>query len=72
MIIMIIGNIINIAINAVLIYGLFGFPMLGVQGAAIGTLVSRIIMVIILSFAAYKVLNIKVYKLYLPHESIKR
>jgi len=63
MIIMIIGNIVNIIINAVLIYGLFGFPQLGVMGAAIGTLSSRIFMVILLIIAAYKILDIKVFKI---------
>ena len=33
----------NIMINAVLIFGLFGMPALGVRGAAIGTLVSRLL-----------------------------
>lgn len=35
--------IINCGINYVLIYGCFGFPRLGVTGAAIGTLTARIV-----------------------------
>ena len=37
----------NITINAVLIFGLFGMPAMGVQGAAVGTLVSRILELIL-------------------------
>ena len=33
----------NLIINYLLIYGNFGFPEMGVEGAAIGTLVARII-----------------------------
>ena len=40
----ILANVINIALNYLLIFGHFGFPKLGVTGAAIGTLVSRIFM----------------------------
>ena len=35
--------IINIILNGILIFGLMGFPALGVEGAAIATLVSRIV-----------------------------
>ncbi|MDB4293599.1 MATE family efflux transporter, partial [Maribacter sp.] len=41
----ILANIINIVLNYLLIFGSFGFPKMGIVGAAIGTLVSRIIMV---------------------------
>ena len=41
----ILANVINIVINYLLIFGSFGFPKLGIVGAAIGTLFSRIIMV---------------------------
>ena len=40
----ILANIINIVVNYLLIFGAFGFPKLGIIGAAIGTLLSRIIM----------------------------
>lgn len=40
----IIANLINVAINYVLIFGKFGFPELGIVGAAIGTLISRFVM----------------------------
>ena len=43
-----IANIINILLNYILIFGKFGFPAMGIVGAAYGTLVSRIIMVVYL------------------------
>ena len=39
------GNVINVLLNYLLIFGLYGFPELGVEGAALGTLFSRWAMV---------------------------
>ena len=38
------ANVVNIAVNYVLIFGKFGFPQMGLVGAGIGTLISRVIM----------------------------
>ncbi|MGY8942647.1 MAG: MATE family efflux transporter [Flavobacteriales bacterium] len=65
-----IANIINVVLNYLLIFGKFGFPEMGMVGAAYGTLVSRIIMVIYLwTLLRYKersrkiVRNIKLFTL---------
>lgn len=44
----IIANLVNILLNYIFIFGKFGAPALGVVGAAIGTLASRIVMVFFL------------------------
>ena len=55
------ANIINIIINYLLIFGSFGFPKLGIVGAGIGTLVSRIIMIFFLSLMFMKKEKFKPY-----------
>lgn len=49
----IIANLMNIVFNYMLIYGNWGMPRLEVEGAAYGTLLSRIIMIFSLLFAMW-------------------
>ena len=65
-----IANIVNVILNYILIFGKFGFPEMGIVGAAYGTLASRIIMVLYLGIllrykkrSARIVKNIKVFVL---------
>ena len=54
-----ISLLMNIVVNAVLIFGLFGFPVMGVRGAAIGTLCARAaetVMVLVYAIFRNKVL----------------
>lgn len=43
-----IANIVNVILNYILIFGKFGFPEMGIVGAAYGTLISRVLMVVYL------------------------
>ncbi len=57
-----ITNAVNVALNFMLIYGWWIFPKMGIVGAAIGTLVSRVIMVL---FMLYIIRSKKRFKPYL-------
>lgn len=53
MIVMIIGAVINIILDPFLIYGLWIFPKLGIQGAAVATVTARLISGIFLAFMLF-------------------
>lgn len=59
----IISLLINAAINYMLIYGNFGCPMLGATGAAIGTLVARIVELLIIAVYIFRIDKKIQYKL---------
>ena len=48
------GNIINVVINSLLVFGLFMFPKMGIVGSAIGTLIARVFMVIYMHYILSK------------------
>jgi putative MATE family efflux protein len=53
-------NIIHVILNYLLIFGHFGFPLLGVEGAAISTVISRGLGVLVFFWAFYRLLEVKV------------
>ena len=57
----IIANVVNIVLNYLLIFGNLGFPQMGIVGAAVGTLISRFMMVIYLWFILKKKEKFKYY-----------
>jgi putative MATE family efflux protein len=70
--IMIIGNVINIMFNALLIYGYAGLPSLGAEGAALGTLIARILVITIFIYLSYDVLEMKVFKVAFDVQVLKK
>jgi MATE family multidrug resistance protein len=55
------ANVINVVVNYLFIFGKFGFPELGLVGAGIGTLVSRIFMPLLFFVYIIQIPKIKKY-----------
>lgn len=55
------ANLINILFNYLLIYGKFGFPAMGLNGAGVGTLISRIAMPLLFALYILKTPGFKRY-----------
>lgn len=53
-------NVIHIVMNYGLIFGHFGLPELGTQGAAISSVISRLIAVIVFFWLLYRILEVKI------------
>jgi len=65
----IVANVVNITLNYLLIFGALGFPKMGIVGAAVGTLVSRIIMVV---FIWYLLKRKEKFKPYVTHFNFRK
>ena len=65
----IVANVINITLNYLLIFGSFGFPKMGIVGAAVGTLASRVIMV---AFIWYLLKRKKKFESYVTHFNFRK
>lgn len=53
----ILGNVVNVILNYLFIYGIWIFPELGIVGAAIGTIVSRFVMLTYMHFQMKKIVK---------------
>lgn len=68
----IVTNVVNIALNFMLIYGIWIFPRLEIIGAALGTLISRIVMVVFMYILLTKKDKFKIYLHRLRFNEIKK
>lgn len=65
----ILANVVNVTLNFLLIFGYFGFPKMGIVGAAVGTLASRVIMV---AFIWFLLKRKKKFESYVTHFDFKK
>ena len=67
----ILTNTVNVVLNFALIYGLWIFPRLEIVGAALGTLISRVVMVVFIYIVLLKKDKFAVYMKRLKFEELK-
>ncbi|CAM4036418.1 MATE family efflux transporter [Paenibacillus alkaliterrae] len=68
-------NIVHIVGNYLLIFGNFGFPAMGVEGAAISSVASRLLAIIVFFWMLYRIMSVKIelrYYLSLSKEYIAK
>jgi MATE family multidrug resistance protein len=68
----ILTNVVNVLLNFALIYGIWIFPRLELVGAAIGTLISRVVMVIFICVVLIKKEKFSMYMQLLKIDEIKK
>jgi multidrug resistance protein, MATE family len=68
----IMANILHVIINYCLIYGIWIFPKMGIVGAALGTVISRIAMVVFMHFILLKQEKLKRYFKGFSFDEIKK
>lgn len=66
------ANVVHIFFNYMLIYGIWIFPKLGIVGAALGTVISRIMMVVFMHYLLRKNLKFKRYFKNFSFKEIKK
>ena len=66
------ANVVHVFFNYVLIYGVWGFPKSGILGAALGTVFSRIMMVVFIHFLLRKNILFKKYFKNFTFKEIKK
>ncbi|MHC5353555.1 MATE family efflux transporter [Myroides sp. LJL115] len=68
----IISNVTNVFFNYVLIYGVWFFPEMGMIGAAYGTLISRIVMLVYMHFSLHSQQDFKPFLKNISFREIKK
>ncbi|WP_046212690.1 MATE family efflux transporter [Paenibacillus wulumuqiensis] len=53
-------NVLHVGLNYLLIFGHWGLPQMGVQGAAVSTIISRLVCVVIFFWLMYRVMEVRI------------